>query len=168
MWGEEHGPWLGSEASVHTRGGKFHQQRSSDDNVQGQPVAAGSCTPQENLLSPTQQPPNNTSPCVRQGTRCPTRELFREGFALPAKSKAVEHSAQLQLGLADATQLGGGGLPLEVQAEKDLEILATGMAVNHAVNLGELPGGFSLPFGKAPETRNDKPSNNSSPLGAEC
>lgn len=59
------------------------------------------------------------------------------------------HSAQLQLGLIDATQLGGG-LPWEVRAEKDLEILATGMAMNHAVNFGELPCGFSLPFGKAP------------------
>lgn len=61
------------------------------------------------------------------------------------------HSAQLQLGLIDATQLGeGGALPQEVQAEKDLEILATGMAMNHAVNFGELPCGYSLPFGKAP------------------
>lgn len=141
---------LGWEASGHTCEGRFHQQRSSDDHVRGQPVAAGSfCSPQRELaLLPPAEREQHLALCVPE----PPRELFFWGrSALPAKSKAVGHSAPLQLGLVGATQLGGGGgLPLEVQAEKDLEILAPGLATTHTVNFDGLSRWFLSPLWKSP------------------
>lgn len=58
--------WLGSEASLRTCWEIFHHQRSSDDSLQGQ--RGGSrllCThPKENLLSSTQQSPNDILPIL--------------------------------------------------------------------------------------------------------
>lgn len=82
---------------------------------------------------------------------CPTRELFWEGFDLATKSKAGWEVGTLS---PTPTWPHGcckvRGLPLGDQAEKVLEILATGMAMNYTVNFGELPCGFFLPFGKGP------------------
>lgn len=147
--------WLGSEASMRTCWEKFHHQRSSDDNVRGQPCSSGLlCThPKEELFSFH----------LAVNKQYITHFLWHRLYVLQencsqgpfihqpqiSQAEKLVHSVWLQSGLFDATKLGG--LPQEVQAEKFLEAFwAMEMAMNHTVNSSEPLCGLFLPFRKAP------------------
>lgn len=102
MWGEEHAPmaWLGG-SYVHTRG-KSHQQRSSDDSVQGQPWQwAPSAHPKANCSLPACSHLRAHRPvCVLRDT------VPHQGTVLGGLRSASQKQSS---GLIDATQLVGAG-----------------------------------------------------------
>lgn len=74
--------WLGSEASLHTCWEKCHHQRSSDDNVQGQPSHSWlfAHTPRKNCSLCTLQSSNDRSPVLRDIDCSPYKRIVLGGL----------------------------------------------------------------------------------------